>query len=115
VIQIYLNYKNIVYNEMGCNARFWLEVSRIICELLLVANSSFNTVTYLNRGQTCVRNPRTDRSNGDIKISRMAALSKTTSNKFERSKVIEKVISTNPYSANSPLISQVLDAPGTSV
>jgi hypothetical protein len=114
VIQIYMKYKNIEYNEMGCDARFWFEVSCIICELLLVANSSFNTVMYLNRDKSCGTKPRTDRSNGDVTISRVGAIRTTISSKLECAKVVETVILTNPDSANCVLISQELDAHNTS-
>jgi hypothetical protein len=115
VIQIYIKYKNIKYNEIGCDTRFWFEISCIICELLLVASSSFNTLIYLIGDQSCASNPRTDRSNEVLSISRMDAIRKAKSIKFECAKIVETVISTIPDRTNRVLICQVLDAQDTSV
>jgi hypothetical protein len=80
-----------------------------------VANSSFNTLLYLNRDQSCASNSRTDKSNRVVTMSRMDAILKTKSNKFECAKVIETIIPINPDSSNIILTSQGLDAQDTSI
>ena len=100
---------------MGCDARFRFEISCIICELLLVANSSFNTLMYLIGDQSFESSPKTDRSNKVVSISRMDAIRKAKSIKFECAKKVETVISTIPDRTNCILICQVLDAQDTSV
>ena len=92
-VQIYLKSKNIEYHEMGPSARFWFELLCITSELFLVLNSSFNTLMYLNGGNFCVRNPRTNRSN--VTITRMGVITKIISNKYKRPKIDKTTISPN--------------------